>query len=590
MKHSRIILRKGYLTFLLIISGFLVLNAQENKGLSLDIISSIEKEKKFVNSIKYRRAFKTDKERNDELLKVLYFLYGKGYLTARYDSISSDSLSMKAYVFVGDHYQLTYLGQGNLDEPALRQAGYRGRRYQKPTSFDQDELTQMINSILEYYENNGYPFASIKLDSVSIRKQEVSAALYLEKNNKIIIDSIIIEGDARVHMNYIYQYLEIKPGEPYDESRISQIDNKLKELAFVNATKPHEVIFSPEEASIVLFIDKQRASNFDGIIGVAPNSETTGKLLITGDVKLKLLNTFKRGELIDFNWRKMEESSQDLKFNFIFPYLFKTPFGFDYRFHLFKKDTSFLTLNNHLGIQYLFSSNSYIKAYYENQNSSLISTSGLEFITTLPDYADVKTSLYGLEGTYEKLDYRYNPKTGFTFNGSGAVGRKEIRKNDNVNQALYDSLQLKSTIYRINVNAGVFIPVYNNLIFFANTQNGYLNNPNLFENELFRIGGLKTLRGFDEESIYASLYSILNVEFRYLFDINSFFSIFWNGAYYEKSTHSTFISDTPFGFGAGLTFGTRAGIFTVSYALGKQFDLPVELRSAKIHFGFLASF
>jgi hypothetical protein len=50
------------------------------------------------------------------------------------------------------------------------------------------------------------------------------------------------------------------------------------------------------------------------------------------------------------------------------------------------------------------------------------------------------------------------------------------------------------------------------------------------------------------------------------------------------------VIDRPFGFGVGFSVDTRAGIFTINYALGKQFDNPILFKSAKIHFGITAVF
>ena len=46
----------------------------------------------------------------------------------------------------------------------------------------------------------------------------------------------------------------------------------------------------------------------------------------------------------------------------------------------------------------------------------------------------------------------------------------------------------------------------------------------------------------------------------------------------------------PYGFGAGISFGTRAGVFSLSYALGSQRGNPILIRAAKIHFGFISLF
>lgn len=98
------------------------------------------------------------------------------------------------------------------------------------------------------------------------------------------------------------------------------------------------------------------------------------------------------------------------------------------------------------------------------------------------------------------------------------------------------------------------------------------------------------MRGFDEESIYATQYYIGKAEFRYILDRNSFLQIFYNQAYYASETISGNIYDKPLGFGAGITFETKLGIFSLNYAVGKQFNNPIQFRSAKIHFGIVNYF
>lgn len=123
-------------------------------------------------------------------------------------------------------------------------------------------------------------------------------------------------------------------------------------------------------------------------------------------------------------------------------------------------------------------------------------------------------------------------------------------------------------------------------------QSAYTFNENIFENELYRIGGLLVLRGFDEESIFTSAYAVNTFEYRILLEKNSYWYLFMDAAYYENNNVAaeTFISDTPLGFGTGISFQTNAGIFSINYALGKQFNNPIVFRAAKIHFGFVNYF
>ncbi|MEX1188736.1 MAG: BamA/TamA family outer membrane protein, partial [Bacteroidia bacterium] len=150
---------------------------------------------------------------------------------------------------------------------------------------------------------------------------------------------------------------------------------------------------------------------------------------------------------------------------------------------------------------------------------------------------------------------------------------------------VYDGLTLKSLQYTGFVDADFFIPIRERSVFVPGILSGLIGGASIFENELYRIGGNNTLRGFDEESIFASAYSIINLEYRYLLEENSFLFLFANGAYYENSAVNRDVVDRPYGLGAGMSFETKAGIFSISYALGSQFGSPLETRTAKVHFG-----
>jgi len=62
-------------------------------------------------------------------------------------------------------------------------------------------------------------------------------------------------------------------------------------------------------------------------------------------------------------------------------------------------------------------------------------------------------------------------------------------------------------------------------------------------------------------------------------------------AYTEKETFGLDkLIDRPYSFGVGTSFQTNAGIFSLTYAVGSQQGNRLDLRSAKIHFGFINYF
>jgi outer membrane protein assembly factor BamA len=234
--------------------------------------------------------------------------------------------------------------------------------------------------------------------------------------------------------------------------------------------------------------------------------------------------------------------------------------------------------------------NNYVKAFADFKESNLVSTDGLENITTLPPYADIDQTSYGLTLHHEDLDYRINPHYGHAAELTGSTGNRTVRKNPDVNPVVYDSLDLESVRYRVVAILDYYIPLATRHVINAGVQGGYQTRKGSFENELFRLGGLRTLRGFDDESILASAYGIGKLEYRYILELNSYLFTFFNAAWYEKATNTATVTDSPYGFGAGIAFDTRLGIVSVNYALGSEQGRPVEFRNAKIHIGLLNYF
>ena len=548
-------------------------------------------------SIYYKPSFSNTKEREKEIQNLLLHLYDNAYLSASIDSIlySTPVPPNKfdtAYVYVnaGAPYKWAYLKKGNIDKEIMQEAGFR-EKYFFEKSFSYKEIKNIQEKILTYYENNGYPFAFIKLDSIYIEKENISAVLNLQKNNLVKVDSIVNRGDGKIAPTYLQNYLGIRNGSLYNEEYVKNIGARIKQLPFLTERIPYRVLFQGEKAKIELFLEKKQASQFDGIIGLLPNNKT-GKLLFTGDVLLKLNNAFTRGELLELNWRRLQAATQDLKARFILPFLLKSPFGADLNFKLYKKDSTFLEVNPNIGIQYQLIGGNYFKAFVNQRQMTLINTTGLKYITTLPAYADVSTSLYGVSIKSEKLNYNINPRRGYSFTGTVSAGNRVIKKNDKLNEAVYDNLKLRSVQYSSEIEAMLFIPIKNRGTIKIGNQSAWLENSTLFLNDLYRIGGLKTLRGFDEESILASIYSIFTLEYRFLFEENSYLFFFSDAAYYENRgiSFSGDRYDAPYSIGTGISFQTKAGIFSINYALGSQYGNAIDLRRGKVHFGIVSHF
>jgi outer membrane protein assembly factor BamA len=485
---------------------------------------------------------------------------------------------------------MAFLHRGNLDPNVASRLGISEKLYFNQP-FRYQEVARMFEKIITHYENSGYPFATVSLDSITTTGSQISAALKVNKNRFFKIDSIKVVGTARVNRGFLNRYLSVREQMPYNEVMLEGITRKIMQLPFVTEQRPAEVRLTGKTNRLLLFLDKKNASQFDGIIGFLPDADTK-KTIITGDVKLKLINgIFRNGETFDLEWRRLKTQTQDFNGRIIYPYLFGTPVGVDYNLKIYRRDTTFIDINNNTGIQYYFSGLNNFKIFYKQRNTNLLSTSGLDFVTTLPDYADITTRSYGIGALIETLDYRFNPHKGISINVNIQTGNRTIHKNPKVNASAYDNLLLRSTQYQGDCRIDWFIRLHGNNVLRLGVQGaGLSGNSVIFRNELFRIGGLKTLRGFDEESVFASAFVIPTIEYRFLFAQNSNLLLFTEGAWYENNSNHRYVSDTPMSVGAGVNFETKAGILSLNYAIGNQFGNGFDVRSGKIHFGLTALF
>ena len=314
-------------------------------------------------------------------------LQQSGYLLATADSFVVNNDTLKVLINYNNIYKWAQLKNNNLEAGALNASGFKEKIYRNK-KFNVNQTARLMQKLLRWYENQGYPFAQIQLDSVEINNESFKAQLKVNKGELFIVDSVTVKGTAKITNKYLQNYIGIKPGDVYNESIIRSIETRLKELPFVTLTRETDVFLLEKLALIRMYLNGKKASNFSGIIGILPNNQQTGKLLLTGEANLKLKNSLGRGEAIEAEWRRLQAGTQSLNLRVAYPFLFNTQFGADGVFNLYKRDSTFLNLHRAIGIQYLMRGTDYLKVYLENKSSSLLSTKGLQNLIALPDYAD----------------------------------------------------------------------------------------------------------------------------------------------------------------------------------------------------------
>jgi outer membrane protein assembly factor BamA len=586
---------------LLLLLAFGIKTCFAQDAFRLEVVCQDKGSSFFTKQFAYKTSFKDSVSRHKEIDNLFVKLKSSAYLVVSVDSIVRNGNLLTAYIYVGDKFQSLTVYNGNVPNDFLDDINLKKLGDGKVIPADGTQLFKA--KIVQACENIGYPFAEVKLDSFVIHGDSVSARLYLDRHELIRFDSLIIQGKTKVRSVFLRNYLGIKIGKVYNEATVQRIKQRLNDLQFAEVLRPYTVEFRSSKARVNVFLKDRKASQFNVLVGLLPGSSGQ-KLLITGDVKIHLFAPFGLGEELLLQWQKLQPKTQTLNVKVAYPYLLGLPLGVNVNFQLFKQDTSYLELDGDYGVQYQMVGSDYLKASYRQKLSIILDpdTNFVKINRALPPNLDLSTNEFALEVYLQKLNYRFNPVSGYIFQASVAVGARTIKKNNSILSLydpetgqsfayLYDSLKLTTFQMHLAVTIDKFWKITNRNTIRTMFKGEYLLSENILENEKYKIGGTGSLLGFDDRSIYTPYYLIGDLEYRFLLSKNSYFYGFFNSAMVKEQGYYLYKKfDFPFGFGVGTTFETKVGLFALTYALGKQEENPITFKTSKIHFGYVNYF
>ena len=581
---------------LLCFACYLKGNGQNNYHI---IFRTIDKDSLYLSkNLPLQTGFLSYTQASQYIDKVPALLQSKGYISASIDSISQRDTETEIFLFLGEKYEIINLRISQGDRYFLQRAGVNMFKQKNILSFSQYQ--SLSAKLLDNFENTGYPFAQVKLDSVSVNGSAIEAALSIDKGSLYHIDSIRLSGPAKISPRFIQLYLGIKAGSLYSKELLNKIDQRLLELPYLELMQSWDMTMLNTGSLINLYLKPKRSNQINILAGFLPsNQQVGGKLLFTIDANLQLKNAFGSGESIGLVWQQIQPKSPKINLAYTQPYIFNSPLGIDFSFDLFKRDSSFVNINGQMGLIYIISSNKTAKIIFQTQRTNMlqIDTVAIKLAKQLPDIADVSSANLGIDYSFSNTDYKFNPRRGNEFSITLLTGSKNIRKNNGITQlkdasfdynSLYDSIKLKSYQVRGRINAAHYFATGKRSVIKTGLNGGFFESANYFRNEMFQIGGYRLLRGFDEESIFTNRYVVGTLEYRYLLDKNSNFFIFTDIGW----SHNSIVNQSYnyLGSGIGLSLETKGGVFNISYAVGKRDDLNFSLKQSKIHIGYVSIF
>lgn len=430
---------------------------------------------------------------------------------------------------------------------------------------DFKSLESYLDSKRETLNQLGYPFAIVKAAKFDKKNNLIIGDLIIIPNDKRNINSFVIKGYTSFPKNFLKQITKKYQHLSFSEQNLAQLNKELNTLHFIRQTKNPEVLFNTDSTQVYLYLEKTKSNRFDGLLGATTNK--TGNTILNGYLDLLLINAFNKGEQLSVYWKNNGEEQKTFNLSGNFPYLFKSPIGLRANLNIFSDSKSFQNTKVGSAIDYYFNFNSNLFVGYEKNQSSTIKNS-----STLTQ--DFESYFYSAGYQYKRLfeeNWNENWQTRIKL-GSGVRTSTLQKSTQQVLDVYFEKNIVLHRQHLINVRTNHFI----------------LFSDNFLTNELYRFGGINSLRGFNENTLQANQFHGLLTEYRFFFSNKSYIHTVTDYGYAYDKTIEAINTFKSFGFGVGLQ--SKNGLMQLIYANGTAGNQSFNISNSIVHVGFKSSF
>ncbi len=525
-----------------------------------------------IDSINHVKKFKDFKSLQEETRHILQILQKIGCLESELETVEkyNDSAYIANY-YVGPKYTRIKIFYSNEDFTKKELLRYSNEISESYFIIPFENLEHTLNSLNIDKTKNGNTFARVSLKNIkAFDSKTLTANINVSNGSKRTIDQILIKGYNQFPESFIKYHAGIKKGMTLENSVLIRKNNELNSLDFVTTTKPPEILFKEDSTTVYFYLKKLKNNNFDGILGFSSGEEKQG-LTLNGYINLELNNNLNYGEQFSLNYKSDGNEQQNFRVRLSVPYLFKTPLGIETELKIFKRDSTFLTSNQFAKINYQINTKSKAHIGYKSyQSNNLRNESPTNLL--VEDYKS-KFLLTGYSFIKNQNNILFPIKSMFQINFE--IGTK---KNNSTKESQLRAETLFYYIFNLNLKNSILIKNNSRLL----SSDTYLTN------ELYQFGGVNSIRGFNENSIDASFFTVLNTEYRYQFNNNLYLHSIFDIAYFENQNIALREKLYSFGFGIGLQ--TTSGIIKFGVANGNTENQDFNFSNTKIHVSITSKF
>ena len=524
-----------------------------------------------------------------DVITLLERYRDEGYLQARIDSpgvaFNADSAAVDIVITVQEG-PLVPIGKMELEGHChFDRRSLENLMELRPGKIFRDDLLEAdLDHILTAYENEGYPYAQVRISDLRLTDDDrLNFRLLIQEGPVVRVAAIEPQGNTITRSAVIVREMGIRQGDRFDARALQRARRALQRLGYFRQVGEIEVLPGDRPGWIILSVpvEEGRTNRIDGVVGYQQGS-TTEKGYFTGLVDLSFRNLMGTGRRVEASWNRRDPLSSRLRFGYQEPWLLGLPITAGGYIQQINQDSSYAQTNlgleatgylgQHLIAGVLFGSERVIPDARGGQ-----------------DLPRSRTYSIGLRLELDVRDDLLAPRQG----GRYATAVRHRFKNNRATETYRPARQeVQSTEFTADLEQ--YRELFRHQVLALGVHLGEIRSDEEVVplNEQFKMGGARTLRGYREEQFHGSRILWANLEYRSMLGRRSWAFLFLDGGHYFYRREDppledpVTVSGEKAGYGFGLRVESRLGVLGVDYGLGEGDGLT----GGKVHFGLINEF
>lgn len=416
-------------------------------------------------------------------------------------------------------------------------------------------LDSVMQSLLEYYADNGFLFAAVSLDSLVLSDVFLIAHLKVQEGNFCEFSEFRFRGNTVTKASTILKISQLKKAEHYTPEILEQAADNLRKKNYIKKCD----IFPLNSKQLLFDIEEDRMSLISGIVGF-DNSQKKDRRF-TGFINVEFLNLYGTDRSLSLTWQRTSSAQSSIALGYHESGLDRFPVSADVSLSREEVDSTYIKTNFQTDIYWYDLTNKY-GLYWEMENIY----PGSRRPKIVENTAFQKLGAFW---NFSGLDFYRNPTKGNEYSVKYYTIFSKVDEASVSKQA-------------VELKWHKFTKLRNRIVLAGLLNLNLIENKKLTEFESFDLGGNKNLRGFIENQFSGYQVSWTNLELRYLLNRNSRIYVFADHGYVKNLEYKF---GKLFGFGVGIKIETRLGMLGIDYAFSYQENEMRNPLDGIIHFG-----